>query len=92
MVNSKICTLIFKYTKKTFMSSPKIVTSQPLFVNNFILRRARVANFADIMKTAAMLIKTTFKNSKKFKRIRIFCTKIQSIFVFLEITKIADFC
>ena len=46
------------------------MTSQPLFQNTFILRRPRVANFADINKTGTMFIKRTFKNSKKVKRIR----------------------
>ena len=35
----------------------------------FILRRPTVANFADIINIAAMFIKTTFKDSKKVKRI-----------------------
>ena len=35
----------------------------------FILRRPTVANFADIIITATMFIKTTFKDSKKVKRI-----------------------
>ena len=31
------------------------------------LKRARVANFADIIKIATMFTKTTFKGSKKLK-------------------------
>ena len=35
----------------------------------------RVANFADIIKTATMFIKTTFKDSEKVKRIRNYVLK-----------------
>ena len=41
----------------------------------FILRRPTVANFADIINIAAMFIKTTFKDSKKVKRIRNYVLK-----------------
>ena len=47
----------------------EIMTSQPLHQNAFILRRSTVANFADIIKIAT-IIKKTFKDSKKVKRIR----------------------
>ena len=41
------------------------------FISKYIfLRRPRVANFADIIKIATIFIKTTFKDSKKVKRIR----------------------
>ena len=40
--------------------------------NIFILRRPRVAIFADIIKIATISIKTIFKDSKKFKRIRFY--------------------
>ena len=33
----------------------------------------RVANFADIIKIASMFIKTTFKDSKKLKELKIIC-------------------
>ena len=46
------------------------MTSQPLLQNTFILRRPRVAIFADIIKIVTMLIKKVFKNPKKVKRIR----------------------
>ena len=36
----------------------------------FILRRSRVASFADIIKSVTMFIKAIFKDSKKVKRIR----------------------
>ena len=45
------------------------MTSKPLFRNNFILRRSRVANFADMIKIASMFIKTTFKDLKKIKEL-----------------------
>ena len=40
-----------------------------LFQNTFILRRFRAANFANIVKIATMLIKTTSKDSVKVKGI-----------------------
>ena len=52
----------------------------------FILRRSRVANFAEIIKIRIMFIKTTFKDPNQVKRIR-----IQTIFVFLVLIKVADF-
>ena len=39
------------------------------FQNIFVLRRSGVAIFADIIKTVAMFIKTTFKDSRKVKKI-----------------------
>ena len=36
-----------------------------------MLRRSRVVNFADILKIAAMVIKTTFTESKKLKELEI---------------------
>ena len=45
-------------------------TIQPLFQNTFILRRPRADNFADIIKIATILIKTTFQESKKVKRMK----------------------
>ena len=50
-------------------------------------------NFADINKIATLFIKATFKDSKKVKRI-IYHTlyiKMKYVFVFLDITKVADF-
>ena len=49
----------------------KIMTLQLLFQNSLISRRPRVANFADIIKTAIMFIKTTFKQSKKLNELEI---------------------
>ena len=45
------------------------MTSEPLFQNTFILRRSRLANFADIIKITTMLIKATPKDSKKRKEL-----------------------
>ena len=50
------------------MSWTEILTSYPLIQNTFILRRPRLTNFADI-ETATMFMETTFKDSKKLKRI-----------------------
>ena len=44
------------------MSKSVITTSQPLFLNRFILRRPGVANFADIMKILTMFVKKIFKD------------------------------
>ena len=48
----------------------EIMMSWSLFQNTFILRRPRVANFADI-EIATMFIETTFKDSKKLKDLEI---------------------
>ena len=63
-------------------------TSQPLFQNTFILRRPKVAIFADIIKIATMFVKTIFKDSKKLKELEIMCDKMQSISVFLDIANL----
>ena len=51
------------------------MTSLTLFQKTFIFRRPSLANFADIIKIAIMFIKTTFKDSKKGKRIRNYSLK-----------------
>ena len=62
------------------------------FISKYIyLRRPKEATFADIIKTATMFIKATFKDSKKVKKKLKLCTKMQSISAFLDITKVADF-
>ena len=59
--------------------------------NTFILRRPRVANFPDIIKTTVMFIKTTIKESKQIKKKKKkLCIKMQSIYVFLNLVKVAD--
>ena len=50
-----------------------------------------VSNFADIMKVATMFIKTTFKDLKKVKKNKKLRIKMQSVPLFPDITKIADF-
>ena len=52
--------------------------------NAFILITPTVANFADIIKIATMFITKIFKSLKLF-------VKIQSISLFLDIPKFADF-
>ena len=62
-----------------------------IFINTSILRRPRVANFADIIKIIIIFIKTILKDSKKSqKNLKLF-TKMQSISVFLDIAKFPDF-
>ena len=51
------------------------------FQNTFILRKPRVANFVDIIQT--IFIKTTFKVSKKVKRIRNYVLKCNLYLYFL---------
>ena len=41
-----------------------------IFQNTFILRRLRLANFANIIKIATLFNKTIFKDRKKVKKIR----------------------
>ena len=57
------------------MSWTETMTSQPLFQNTFILRGPRVANFADIIKIATIIIKVLLlkyllKSSNKVTIIR----------------------
>ena len=65
------------------MSWTEIKMSQPLFQNTFILRRPRVVNVLDIIQIVAMITKATL-----FKTIKELCIKVQSILVFLDITKL----
>ena len=51
------------------------MTSKPLFQLTFILRRPRVANFADIIKIATISIRTTIKDSNKVKENRNYALK-----------------
>ena len=45
------------------------MTSLPLFQNTFILRRPRVAIFADIIKVLTMFIKKIVQDSEKVKEL-----------------------
>ena len=65
----------------------EIKMSQPLFQNTFILRRPRVVNVPDIIQIVTMITKATSEDSK-FKTIKELCIKVQSILVFLDITKL----
>ena len=70
------------------MTSPTgIMTSQPLFQNTVILRRPGVAIFADIIKIITRFIR---KTQEKLKELEI-CIKMQSMSVFFDVTKFADF-
>ena len=62
-----------------------------MFQVTFILRRSRVANFADIIKISTIFIKTTFKNSSKVKRIRSNALKCNFFLYFLIKQKNTDF-
>ena len=66
------------------------MTSWTLFQSTFILRRPRVASFADIIKIETKFNKTTLKNSRKVKRIRNYVLQ-KPISAFLDIIKVADF-
>ena len=66
------------------------MTSQPLYQNTFMLRKPRVAIFADIIKIVAMFIKTMFKDSKKLKELEVMY-QMQFISAFLVIGKFDNF-
>ena len=66
------------------------MTSQPSFQTAIVLRRPGVAMFADISKIITRFIKINFRDSRKAKKLK-FCTKMKSISVFPEITKLANF-
>ena len=61
----------------------KIMTSQPLFQNAFILRRPGVAIFVDIIEIVTIFIKTKFEDSRKIKRIRNYASKFNLYLYFL---------
>ena len=61
----------------------EIITAKPLFQNNFILRRPKVAIFADIIKIVTILIKAIFKEFFKVKRICTFASKWNLYLYFL---------
>ena len=60
--------LNFEWGDKTLLAASwtKHMTSKTIFQNPFILRKAGVANFADITKIVTMCIQKTFKDSKEF--------------------------
>ena len=57
----------------------------------FISRRTRLANFAGIIKIEVTLIKTTYKDSIKFKKNLQNCIKLLLLSAFPDITKITNF-
>ena len=59
------------------------MTAWPLFQNIFILKRPRVAFFADIIKIVTMFIKIIFKDSGKVKRIKNYLLKCNLYLYFL---------
>ena len=75
-------TLLFKPHDKMLLVT-EIMTSKLFFQNTYFLRRTRVANFADIIKIATKLIKTTFESSKKVSRIRNYALKCNLYLYFL---------
>ena len=62
------------------------MTSQPLFQNNFILRRPGVAISLDIVKTVTFFIKIILQKVKIIRN----CIKMQSIHLFLDIARFDD--
>ena len=64
-------------------SRTETMTSQICFQNTFILRRSRVAIFANIIKIVTMFIKTIFTDSKKVERIRNYVSKRNLCLYFL---------
>ena len=63
------------------------MTSESSFQINFILRRPPMANFAEIIKTVTMFIKSTLKNWNKVEWIRNYAIYIS----FFDITKVDNF-
>ena len=59
------------------------MTSETLFQESFFLRRPKVANFAEIIKIATILIKTIFKDLIKVKKIRNYESKFNLYLGFL---------
>ena len=62
------------------------MTSKLLFQVTFILRRPRVANFADIIKIAIIFNRKTFKDENKVKRNR----KLQISGKYADVSKIKE--
>ena len=61
----------------------KFITSKSLFQNTFNIRKAAVANLAEIIKILTIFIKTNFKDSEKVKRIRNYVLKWNLYLYFL---------
>ena len=67
------------------------MTSKALFQNTFTLRRSRMISFVDMINITSVFIKATLKDSKKVKKNEKLFIKMQSISIFLDITKVAGF-
>ena len=65
-----------------------ITTSWHLFQNTVILRRPRVASFADVIKVATTFIKTIFKDSKKLKESEIMYQNA----IYIRISRYSKIC
>ena len=61
----------------------EVITPKPLFQNSFILRKPKVAIFADIIKIVTILNKAIFKEFFKVKRIHTFASKWNLYMYFL---------
>ena len=61
----------------------EVITPKPLFQNTFILRKPKVAIFADIIKIVTILNKAIFKEFFKVKRIYTFAPKWNLYMYFL---------
>ena len=85
-------TRLFESHYTTLLVTPwkEVVTSSHLFQNIFILGTPGVSIFADIIKITTMFVKTVFKDSKKLEELEIM-HQMQSISVFLDMTKVANF-
>ena len=57
------------------------MTPWTLSQNAFILRRPKVANFADIIKISTMFNKKTFKDSKKIKKLEVMSSNAIYIYI-----------
>ena len=74
-----------------FHSNAIITTLWPhdyIFDNTFILSRLRAVNFVGIIKILTMFMKPIFKDSEKLE----LCIEMQSIYLFVDITKNANYC
>ena len=70
-------------------NSPNARISHQNFQNIFILRRTGEDSLADITKIIMTLIKQTFKNSTKAKRMKNYVLQLQFLTLFPDITKIS---
>ena len=70
-------------------NSPNARISHQNFQNIFILKRTGEDSLADITKIIMTLIKQTFKNSTKVKRMKNYVLQLQFLTLFPDITKIS---